>query len=127
MTKKSIFAGLQHTSKIGSSEQRRSVALIYLCFCYTSGFGVRANNHLAAKSLIEAAMMNNIAAQALVKRMHDALGVELGQLPITDWLTAAAETGSVIASEDLKDRDPKSTSSRGSFAAWGYKSLAMKF
>lgn len=108
MTKNSIFAGLLFTSKHSSSEQRRTDALIHLSICYILGFGTSPNTTLALHSLVEAASLGSIAAQALVKRMHDGLGQDAGKLPITKWLIAGAETGSIIALEDLKNWDLES-------------------
>lgn len=105
MTKESIFTGLVDTSKNASTEQRRSDALIHLCMCYTMGFGTSSNPDLALQSLVESAKLGNIAAQALVKRMHNAFAADTGHLPITKWLIAGAETGSVIAIEDLRNQD----------------------
>ena len=102
ITKKTIFAGLEYTSQNATTEQRRSDALIHLCICYILGFGTSSNAELALQSLVKAAMLGNIAAQALVKRMHDALHVDLGELPVMEWLKAGAETGSLIALEDLR-------------------------
>jgi len=108
MTKKSIFAGLLLTSEHSSTVQRRTDALIHLSICYTLGFGTSPNTTLALQSLVEAASLGNIAAQALVKRMHDALGEDVGKLPIAQWLIAGAETGSIIAMEDLRNWDLES-------------------
>src|SRR5256885_1674255 len=103
---------LDKVSHQQSSRQRQGEALMHLSAASFAGFGVQQDHKHALGLLVQSAEHGCLRAQALVKRMHDAMGIECPPyLPIQQWLVAGAETGSLIASKDLRHYYPELYSS----------------
>src|SRR4051794_12866509 len=87
---------LDNISHQQSSRQRQGEALLHLSAAFFAGFGVQQDHKRALELLVQSAEYGCLRAQALVKRMHDAVGIECPpDLPIQRWLVASAETGSL--------------------------------
>jgi ankyrin repeat protein len=84
---------------------RQAEACFQLSVCNIIAFGTSYNGAMSLDWLIQSARKGYLPAQALVKRMHDALNIEL-ESPLQDsvlsWLKAAVETGSFVAMQDLQ-------------------------
>jgi Ankyrin repeats (3 copies)/Ankyrin repeats (many copies) len=99
---------LDKVSHQRSSRRRQGEALLHLSAAFFAGFGVQQDHKHALELLVQSAEYECLRAQALVKRMHDAMGIECPpNLPIQLWLVAGAETGSLIASKDLRHYYPE--------------------
>ena len=109
MVKRGIFTELLESSRntLASSQERRSAVLEQLSICYISEFGTPRNAASAMEALAASAKLGSVAAQAIIKRFGDALALSMAaDLPILQWLVAGAESGSLIALEDLEQVDP---------------------
>jgi hypothetical protein len=110
--KSHLVTCLEKVSHQQSSRQRQGEALMHLSAAFFAGFGVQQDHKHALELLVQSAEYGCLRAQALVKRMHDAMRIECPpNLPIQRWLVAGAETGSLIASKDLRHYYPQLYSS----------------
>jgi ankyrin repeat protein len=98
---------LELESSVSDRPQRQAEVLLHLSAAFFNGFGVQRDVKFAMSVLIRSANGGCIRAQALVKRVHDSLRIDCPQeFPLSSWLIAATETGSVIATQDLKTYFP---------------------
>jgi hypothetical protein len=103
---------LDKVSHQQSSRQRQGEALMHLSAAFFAGLGVQQDHKHALELLVRSAEYGCLRAQALVKRMYDAMRIECPpNLPIQAWLVAGAETGSLIALTDLRHYYPELYSS----------------
>jgi hypothetical protein len=90
--------------------ERSAESFLFLFQCYLYGFGVPRNSHLALENLREAAEQESEEAAALVKRLHDALAIDMPTDQIRKlqhYLKLGAASGSIVAEEDLETLYPE--------------------
>src|SRR2546421_10415017 len=93
---------LDKVSHQQSSRQRQGEALMHLSAASFAGFGVQQDHKHALGLLVQSAEHGCLRAQALVKRMHDAMGIECPPyLPIQQWLVAGVAEGSPLSFEEF--------------------------
>jgi ankyrin repeat protein len=105
-TKSQLYRALEYMANTDSDVTRQAEACFQLSVCNIIAFGTSYNGAASLDWLIQSAKRGYIPAQALVKRMHDALSIELPstlQESLLSWLKAAVEIGSFVAMQDLKN------------------------
>jgi ankyrin repeat protein len=104
-TRLRVFQALEYTATTDADVARRAEVCLHLAICCIIAFGTDRNPTEALRWLVESATLGHVPSQAIVKRMHDALGVRVPeklQLDLLNWLKAGVESGSWVATEDLK-------------------------
>jgi hypothetical protein len=73
-----------------------------IALCYFAGFGATQDFCIGLKYMVDAAVLGDIRARAIIWRLHQACNREIPpDLPILYWLAEATITGSRIAASDL--------------------------